>query len=93
MEQGGQQPQIGRDRGLERKQVQDPSLDIQVEGVHFIVAAYHLIAGRQVAAHQGSQRLFQQQLGLGAGPLDLALHGAQLLMKALPDLRHQPTLP
>ena len=35
----------------------------------------------------------QQQLGLGAGLLNLALKGAQLLMKAPPDLAHQPNLP
>jgi hypothetical protein len=28
VEQGGQEPQVGRDRGLEREQVQDASLDI-----------------------------------------------------------------
>jgi hypothetical protein len=34
-----------------------------------------------------------QQLGLGAGPLDVALKGAQLLMKAPPDLAHRPNPP
>jgi hypothetical protein len=42
---------------------------------------------------KGPQRLLQKQLRLGAGPLDLALKGAQLLMKAPPDLAHQPNLP
>jgi len=92
VEQGGQQPQVGRDRGLEREQVQDPPLDIQVEGVHFVIAAYHLIAGRQVAAHEGLQRLFQQDLGLGGCLLDLVLKGAQLFGEALARLGHQPTL-
>jgi hypothetical protein len=32
-------------------------------------------------------------LGLGAGLLDVALKGAQLLMEAPPDLAHQPNLP
>jgi hypothetical protein len=33
-----QQPQVGGDRGLEREQVKDPSVDVQVELVHLVVA-------------------------------------------------------
>src|SRR5215216_7375746 len=89
VEQGGQQPQVGGDRGLEREQVQDPPLHLQIQPVHLVIAADDLPAEPQVAAGKGPQRLVQQQLGLGAGLLDLALEGAQLLMKALPDLDHQ----
>jgi hypothetical protein len=64
-----------------------------VELVHLVVAADHLVADRRVAVCKGLQRPFQQQLGLGAGLLDLALKGAQLLMKAPPALAHQPNLP
>jgi hypothetical protein len=73
--------------------VQDPPLDVEVEPVHLIVAADDFLAESQVAAGKGLQRLFQQELGLGAGPLHVALKGAQLLMKALPDLGHQPNPP
>jgi hypothetical protein len=73
--------------------VQDPLLDIQVERVHLIVAADDFLAQSQIPVGKGPQRLLQQQLGLDAGPLDLALKGAQLFMEALPDLGHQPTLP
>ena len=45
------------------------------------------------AARQGLQCPLQQQLGLGAGLLNLALKGAQLLMKAPPALMHQPNPP
>jgi hypothetical protein len=38
------------------------------------------------------QRLLHQQPGLRAGPLDLALEGAQLLVEAPPNLTHQPHL-
>jgi hypothetical protein len=93
VQQGRQQPQVGGERGLEREQVKDPSLDVQVELVYLVVAADHLVADRRVAVRKGLQRPFQQQLGLGAGLLDLALKGAQVLMKAPPDLAHQPTLP
>jgi hypothetical protein len=93
VQQGRQQPQVGGDRGLEREQAKDPSFDVQVELVHLVVAPDHLATDRRVAARKGLQRLLQQQLGLGAGPLDLALKGAQLLMKAPPDLAHQPNLP
>ena len=75
------------------KQVTDPSLGVQVELVHLVVAPDHLATDRRVAARKGLQRPFQQQPGLGACPLDLALKGAQLLMKAPPDLAHQPNLP
>jgi hypothetical protein len=57
--------------------VQDASLDVQVERVHFIVAPDHLVADRQVPAQEGLQRLFQQQLGLGGCPLDFVLKGTQ----------------
>jgi hypothetical protein len=59
--------------------------------IHLVIAVDDLPAEPQVAAGKRSQRLLQQQPGLGAGLLDLALNGAQLLMKALPDLGHQPT--
>jgi hypothetical protein len=84
VEQGGQQPQVGGDRGLEREQVQDPPLHLQIQGVNLVIALDHRLAALQVAAGKSPQRLFQQQPGLGAGLLDLALEGAQLLMKALP---------
>jgi hypothetical protein len=77
--------------GLEREQVQDPPLHIQIQGVHLVIAVDDLPAEPQVAAGKRPQRLVHQQPGLGAGLLDLALQGAQLLMKALPDLGHQPT--
>ena len=93
VQQGRQQPQVGGDRGLEREQAKDPSFDVQVEPVHLVVAPDHRLADRRVAARKGLQRPFQQQLGLGAGPLNLALKGAQLLMEAPPDLAHQPTFP
>jgi hypothetical protein len=84
-----QQPKIGRDRGLEREQVKNPSLDVQVELVHLVIAPDHLFAAPQVAARKRLQRHRQQQVGLGACSLHVALKGAQLLMKALPDLGHQ----
>src|SRR5215212_3748230 len=90
VEQGGQQPQVGGDRGLEREQVQDPPLHLQIQGVNLVIALDDRLAALQVAAGKSPQRLFQQQPGLDAGLLDLALEGAQLLMKALPDLDHQP---
>src|SRR5215207_842765 len=92
VEQGGQEPQVGRDWGLEREQVQDASLDIQIERVYFVVAPDYLIAERQVAAQEGLQCLFQQELGLGGCLLDLVLKGAQLFGEALASLGHQPTL-
>jgi hypothetical protein len=88
-----QQPQVGRDRALEREQAKDPSLGVQVELVHLVVAPDHLVTDRRVAARKGLQRPFQQQLGLAACLLDLVLKGVQLLMKAPPDLAHQPTPP
>ena len=93
VQQGRQQPQVGGDRGLEREQAKDPSFDVQVEPVHLVVAPDHRLADRRVAARKGLQRLLQQPLGLGAGPLNLVLKGAQLLMEAPPDLAHQPNLP
>jgi hypothetical protein len=91
VQQGGQQPQVGGDRGLEREEVQNPPLHIQIQPIHLVIAVDDLPAEPQVAAAKRSQRLLQQQPGLGAGLLDLALNGTQLLMKALPDLGHQPT--
>src|SRR6266511_2649142 len=84
-----QQPQVRGDRSLEREQAEDPSLDVEIEFVHLVVAPDHRVADRQVTTGKRLQRLLQQQLGLRAGPLDLALKGAQLLMKAPPDLAHQ----
>jgi hypothetical protein len=50
VQQGGQQSQVGGDRGLECEQVQDLPLHLQVERVHHIVAPDHLVAEVQVAA-------------------------------------------
>jgi hypothetical protein len=93
VQQRRQQPQVGCDRGLEREQSQDPSLDVEVEPVHFVVAADHLVADHRVAAFKGHQRLLQQKPGLGAGSLNVVLEGAQLLVVVPPDLTHQPNLP
>jgi hypothetical protein len=51
-----QQPQVGGDRGLEREQAKDPSLGVQVELVHLVVAPDHLVTDRRVAARKGLQR-------------------------------------
>jgi hypothetical protein len=59
MQQGREEPQVGRHRGLEGEQAEDPSLDVEVEPVHLIVAPDDLLAGPQVTIHQRLQRLRQ----------------------------------
>jgi hypothetical protein len=39
-----QESQVGRDRGLQREQVEDAPLDIHIEPVHHVVALDHLVA-------------------------------------------------
>ena len=63
MQQGGQQPQVGRDRGLEREQVQDPPFHIQIQPVHLVIAVDDLLAHPRVGAGKGPKRLVQQQPG------------------------------
>ena len=74
--QRGEQPQIGRDRGLQREQVDDALLDVEVELVHQVVASDHLVADRRVAAGKRWQHLLEQALRLGSGQLDGVLECA-----------------
>jgi hypothetical protein len=92
VQQGREQPKVGRHRGLEGEEAEDPLLDVEVEPVHLVVAPDHLLAGPQVNVHQRLQRLGQQPPRLRAGLLDFPLKGLQLLMEAPPRLAHPPDL-
>src|SRR6266496_6314124 len=79
--------------GLQREQLDDAPLDVQVEPVHHVVARDHLVAESRIAARERPHPLLEEALGFGARPLDGILEIAHLLMEPVPDLTHQPTPP
>jgi hypothetical protein len=93
VQQRRQQPQVRGDRGLQRDQVEDAPLHVEVEPVDPVVAGDHLLADRQVAGREGLQRLLQQQPGAQAHALHLVLDLVQLLVKSWPTLTHRAHLP
>src|SRR5262249_50258094 len=94
VEQGGDQPQVGRDRGLRREQRQDRLMDLEVAAVDAIVVGDHELRELDVLVLDGLARAVERVADEVEAAEGGALEVLELRQVVLARrVRHQPNLP